>query len=708
MRLFARTSILAVLVLGACTPSDPPSDPGIENQPGLLGETTGLRGEYFDNVDFTTLKIDRVDQGVNLSWGRKGPGGGIAGDTFSARWTGRVVPLYTETYTFFVNSDDGARLFISGQKVLERWTNGGGEVQGTISLEAGREYDLRLEYYNAARGGYAALSWASARQAKQIIPAAQLRPPGAPAPAPAPAPSPSTTRSAFSTIEAESFDSHNGVVVSGGMIGYLDNGDYIKFNSVDFGGGANAMDINLAVDPVYAGQFIDLRTDGPTGPLVGTLTVANTGGWGTFAVQSASITPISGVHPIVLVFRGTGGIANVDRLVFRQASAPAPAPTPTPTPTPTSTPATGKVVPLSFFGMHMAAQTFMAWPVVRFATNRLWDAYPFVSWWNLHTARGVYDWANLDLLVNDSIAHGVDMVYTFGRTPPWAANGNTCGCVAPANIQDWKDFVTQITARYKGKIKYWELWNEPNAGNFWSGTHAQMVAMASAAYPIIKAAGGTVLSPAPQGVNAYVWMDQYFAAGGKAYADIVAYHGYIYGDPEGITPLINNMRSVAAKYGLSGAQLWDTENSWGGGDWPYGADMDRQSAYLSRFLINSFSSGVDRSFWYCWGSFDFGQLIDRQSGTFLKTGVAYREVQNWMIDAAFETCTVSGTVHRCRLTRAGGYEAFIIWNNAGASAYTPGTGFTRYKTLDATTVPIAAGGSVTLGIKPILVEKPAP
>jgi hypothetical protein len=60
---------------------------------------------------------------------------------------------------------------------------------------------------------------------------------------------------------------------------------------------------------------------------------------------------------------------------------------------------------------------------------------------------------------------------------------------APDNIQDWKDFLTALIEHYNGTtqphIRYYELWNEANAHNFWSGTFAQMVALGQAAYPII-------------------------------------------------------------------------------------------------------------------------------------------------------------------------------------------------------------------------------
>src|SRR5436853_263554 len=74
-------------------------------------------------------------------------------------------------------------------------------------------------------------------------------------------------------------------------------------------------------------------------------------------------------------------------------------------------------------------------------------------------------------------------------------------CYAPYSMTDWSNFIWALTSRYKYKIRYYELWNEPNASNWWSGSTSQMVQMASIAYGIIKKQdpGATVLSPAPQG-----------------------------------------------------------------------------------------------------------------------------------------------------------------------------------------------------------------
>ncbi len=138
---------------------------------------TGLTGEYFDNADLTNLKVTRIDATVSFNWGAGSPDPSIGVDTFSVRWSGTVTPLFSETYTFYVKSDDGARLWVNGQQLVNRWIDQGAtEVSGTIALTAGTAYAIKMEYYDDGGSALAQLSWSSAHQAKQIIPQAQLVP----------------------------------------------------------------------------------------------------------------------------------------------------------------------------------------------------------------------------------------------------------------------------------------------------------------------------------------------------------------------------------------------------------------------------------------------------------------------------------------------------------------------------------------------------
>jgi hypothetical protein len=143
----------------------------------LTGNGLGLFAEYYDNVDFTNLKKTSLDARVDFDWGLGSPDKKIGADTFSVRWTGQVQPRYSEVYTFRSTGDDGVRLWVNGQEIMTAWKDQPAtEQKGSIALEAGKKYDIRLEYYE--NGGQASqkLAWVSNSQQAEIIPTSQLYP----------------------------------------------------------------------------------------------------------------------------------------------------------------------------------------------------------------------------------------------------------------------------------------------------------------------------------------------------------------------------------------------------------------------------------------------------------------------------------------------------------------------------------------------------
>ncbi len=139
------------------------------------GTADGLKGEYYDNMDFTNLKLTRVDPTIRFLWGTGSPDALIGADTFSIRWTGYIVPLYSQTYTFYTNTDDGVRLWVNNTQIINKWINQGPtDWTGTIALTAGQKYPIKMEYYEDGGGASAKLLWTSSSQALQFIPQSQM------------------------------------------------------------------------------------------------------------------------------------------------------------------------------------------------------------------------------------------------------------------------------------------------------------------------------------------------------------------------------------------------------------------------------------------------------------------------------------------------------------------------------------------------------
>lgn len=137
----------------------------------------GLRAVYYDNADLAGTTVSRVDPVVAFDWGTAAPVSGIRADTFSVRWSGSVVPRYSQTYTFATTSDDGVRLWVDGRLVIDAWTNHARRVDtGTVTLTAGQAVPIVLEYFDGVGHAVAQLRWSSTSQASEIVPTTRLRP----------------------------------------------------------------------------------------------------------------------------------------------------------------------------------------------------------------------------------------------------------------------------------------------------------------------------------------------------------------------------------------------------------------------------------------------------------------------------------------------------------------------------------------------------
>ena len=149
---------------------------------------TGLTGTYFNSTStiinkgynaalFTaTPTLTRLDPGINFAWAGTSPGAGVNATYFLAQWAGQVQPQYSETYYFDTLTDDGVKLWVNGQLIIDGWPYQYSDRIASITLQAGVLYDLKMQYFQGAGGSQAYLSWYSNSQTKQIIPANRLYP----------------------------------------------------------------------------------------------------------------------------------------------------------------------------------------------------------------------------------------------------------------------------------------------------------------------------------------------------------------------------------------------------------------------------------------------------------------------------------------------------------------------------------------------------
>ncbi|MEO6037142.1 MAG: PA14 domain-containing protein [Saprospiraceae bacterium] len=125
-----------------------------------LSGQSGLLGEYFNGQNFEQKVYSRTDVRVDFVWDNVSPAPGIGTEDFSVRWTGKIQAPETGTYRFSAHVDDGIRVQVDGQLVINAWGLHDSErMDGRIQLQAGHQYDLVVEYYNGPREGEIQLYW---------------------------------------------------------------------------------------------------------------------------------------------------------------------------------------------------------------------------------------------------------------------------------------------------------------------------------------------------------------------------------------------------------------------------------------------------------------------------------------------------------------------------------------------------------------------
>ena len=385
----------------------------------------------------------------------------------------------------------------------------------------------------------------------------------------------------------------------------------------------------------------------------------------------------------------------------------------------------GPTIPQSFFGADF--NSAKNWPptdgmneTATLGGIRLWD--DGVKWGQLNTADGIYDWTPLDNWLDRAASSNVDVLYTFGDTPQFAAITTPPGvclqagpysCAPPIDVNSdgtgtdayFQAFVTALVTHAAGRIAFYELWNEPDCNCFWSGTTAQLVRMSQDAAAIIRSLdpNAKILSPSAHGPTMATWFDGYVAAGGASAFDIVNVHmrgqNGTNGNPEEFLTVWGQVQSEVQKRNLTALPIWDDEHGILPGQGV--TDPDELAGYVARSALLRAGVGIQRQYIYTWDSAAPYGLQGSESGT------AWDQVAGWLIGHSISPCTASGTVYTCQLD-----YGEVVWDTAQTcsggscttSNYTYPTKYTVYKSMTSTNVYNLSGKTVPIGYKPILLE----
>jgi hypothetical protein len=154
----------------------------------VMAAELGLRADYYNapssvfaasSIAVTaTPALTRTDMGISSSWGAASPGPGVNADGFAVRWSGQIKPIESGTYTFRTTTDDGVRLWVNGQLLVDKWINQSSSAwTGSINLQANAMVDVRMDYFDASGDASARLEWQRPGSTTyRTVPASQLYP----------------------------------------------------------------------------------------------------------------------------------------------------------------------------------------------------------------------------------------------------------------------------------------------------------------------------------------------------------------------------------------------------------------------------------------------------------------------------------------------------------------------------------------------------
>lgn len=376
-------------------------------------------------------------------------------------------------------------------------------------------------------------------------------------------------------------------------------------------------------------------------------------------------------------------------------------------------------IPVEEFGQHVPLIiSAKDWPTITTGSIRLWDTG--VQWRDVNKQNGKYNWAILDAAVIKANEKNATVMYVLGSTPQWAAKNTKVGIKGPGSASPpktmdiWNTWVKTVAKRYKGQIDYYQIWNEANLQNFWTGSPQEMAQMTISAAKIIKAqdpnakvvAASTTLRlskdynrffpPYLAGLKKGKWPVQAFGVSSYPAAD---------GGPDERIALIQTAQQTLAKAGAPNRPLMDMEVNYGlAGPGaitrPNIFTNDLQAAWASRTYIDSARLGVSNTYWYSW--VPAGPLLGVTVYNGTPAATAINTTAAWLVGGSIGSCTTSGAVTTCPLTN-GGKTYTLAWasgsNTASGSVAAPAAG--QVCAVNNNCTPIAAGASVPVTISPV-------
>ena len=404
--------------------------------------------------------------------------------------------------------------------------------------------------------------------------------------------------------------------------------------------------------------------------------------------------------------------------------------------------ATTVTIDKRLFGVHDSSLGSLGRGVV--GSLRLWDTG--TTWRDVETSPGVYDFSRLDRIVTAAQAKNVEVTLVLGMTPDFYSPGGARGM--PADIGSFTRYVTAVVSRYRSwngrrGIAAYQVWNEANVTNFWTGTPLQMAQLTKATWNAVKSVdkGALVVSPAfaarineqIRGITRFAFARVDGVPAWK-FVDVMSLnlypldkYGTALGTPEKSMELLAKARKLLGFGGLPASKpIWNTEVNYGMRTGAYGGtkaspiSAERQAAYVIRTYLLNASRGVKRVHWY---SYDMGILpsggtlgntlltspADRATPTL--AGKSFGLVRGWMLGGkligASRTAMPCGKdskgTYTCVIKYSGGVKR-VYWNPTKKATVIAAKGASYKVGVTGVRARVKPGAKVVVDYRPVMVR----
>jgi hypothetical protein len=352
-------------------------------------------------------------------------------------------------------------------------------------------------------------------------------------------------------------------------------------------------------------------------------------------------------------------------------------------------------LPGTYFGMNLAGAAWEhPWPSVVVGSVRIFDS----EWTKIEPQKGIWNFAHVDADVTAAQANHAEVQLVLDSTPTWASARpvevypyafEPPGSRAEArHIADWEEYIRRVAQRYKGRVRVYEMWNEPNAKGSFTGSSESLIQLCRSAYKVLKQVDPSILvvSPSPAPVNGSIWLHSFIDHGGGDTFDVLGFHFYdnlsspqIH--PESIIGTADHLRQMLAAVKLS-KPIWNTESGYyihssvaaqtQVRSFPSYVHVlsDQESVdAVGRAYAIGWAAGIERFYWYGWGEPQYA-IADDVGATQKAATIAYSTIEKWLIGASYVSLSHNEAGEWVVVSRMrNGALQYLIWSVNGKDRF---------------------------------------